>query len=1277
MMKKLFLLPLLAAGSWCLGQSGPVKLPQVIPPSPEASAIAKGGQLDVSMFTGAPSASIPMYEIKVRGVSVPIGLNYSSNGFKVDEIPSRTGLGWVLSAGGSVNRIVHGRPDDKAERSKPPSNPTELQLKNYYNDLSADNSTKDDEPDEFVITAPGLSARFILDLDPVTNLYFPVFVPHSNLKVTFTGGTNQTDPYDQFIVTNTEGVKYYFGGTGGIESTVSHNLTGKYVSHQQVRTSFFLKKIELPEGETITYNYSPVSFATHTGISQGVKRGLLENINEHCQCNTSVTCPPPGIDASSFNERVTEVMYSTVYLTSIQAPNGINVTLSYENRPDGSGDKRLKTVSITSIQYSRIFGLVYADPATAGNSGGSDPSSGNYNKRFFLTSVYAVQPQQGTIPADTLWYYLDYENFNGLPPRLSFAQDYLGFYNGAANNFFMPAVPGEDWGNYGTADRSYRGSEAVKGMLKKITYPTGGYNEFVYEPNTVSKYYASGGSNSMVTRTISGSGDNNPTNNPSGTWIIVEQNGVPFTVLQSQTANVTMQAFANPGCTQCTPPGNEIDMVWLELVNTATNTVEWSNLLRSYTTVNLTCPLTANTTYKLRLKVRGLPNAGYGAITYNQDAPGAPGIWVNEEAGGVRVKQVNAFDPVSSNTNSRYYFYAKLTDLGKSSAKTLFNPEVMEYTDYRSSCLPTSSELCPGYSPPVGEHVSCRFKVLSSNSAMPIYMFDNNHIGYEYVVESDDANRLNGTVEHKFTIAPINNRTVINGNEIKTLPSNTVVMINGNEMTTKYYNNAQALLKEVNNTYVTHTGYLKQVSSLATRRRYTDQQFTNTLYGELIHPFDVTQYDYQSYWVELQSSQLTEYDPYSGAPLSTTTNYFYGSPNNIQPVRTETINSEGQTTSVEMKYPTDYPSTAPYPDMVAKNIISPVIDQKEKNVTLNKELSEILTNYTSVPGVSPITLYRPATIQRSLLGPPLETEVTFSKYDNKGNLQEVIGKDGVPTSYIWGYNGLYPVARIVGKTYNEAVTQSGIDVNQLSGIPDDGTGQTQLDLLRQLSGALVTSYLYRPGIGITMETDPRGRNTYYSYDNIGRLILIKDHDGNVLKKICYNYAGHAENCTSGGCTNTTPNWQNTATPLRCELNASGLNTGYQEQEQKDLNTCSATYNQTRWVQAGYNPTACPPPVTVTMKSTNYTGFSGYTAVYTHTTTGQVTTFAIPSAGGLQTLGTLTSGTYTLTISKPGATMYLLFGSGCSGQTIEGISATFYNVSVSPTNCNSITIDAAF
>jgi|GEM_PF-4237367 len=47
---------------------------------------------------------------------------------------------------------------------------------------------------------------------------------------------------------------------------------------------------------------------------------------------------------------------------------------------------------------------------------------------------------------------------------------------------------------------------------------------------------------------------------------------------------------------------------------------------------------------------------------------------------------------------------------------------------------------------------------------------------------------------------------------------------------------------------------------------------------------------------------------------------------------------------------------------------------------------------------------------------------------------------------------------------------------------------------------------------MTSQADPNGKTTYYAYDAFGRLSFIKDNDGNVLRKYCYNYRGQIENC---------------------------------------------------------------------------------------------------------------------------------------------------------------------
>ena len=65
---------------------------------------------------------------------------------------------------------------------------------------------------------------------------------------------------------------------------------------------------------------------------------------------------------------------------------------------------------------------------------------------------------------------------------------------------------------------------------------------------------------------------------------------------------------------------------------------------------------------------------------------------------------------------------------------------------------------------------------------------------------------------------------------------------------------------------------------------------------------------------------------------------------------------------------------------------------------------------------------------------------------------------------------------------------------------------TQETNLRNISGALVTTYTYKPLVGVETITDPNGRTITYNYDDFGRLKEIQNQDGNILKSYEYNYA---------------------------------------------------------------------------------------------------------------------------------------------------------------------------
>ncbi|WP_437922093.1 hypothetical protein [Sphingobacterium sp. LRF_L2] len=60
--------------------------------------------------------------------------------------------------------------------------------------------------------------------------------------------------------------------------------------------------------------------------------------------------------------------------------------------------------------------------------------------------------------------------------------------------------------------------------------------------------------------------------------------------------------------------------------------------------------------------------------------------------------------------------------------------------------------------------------------------------------------------------------------------------------------------------------------------------------------------------------------------------------------------------------------------------------------------------------------------------------------------------------------------------------------------------------------APMSIYTFEPGIGVTSKIDPQGITEYYGYDSFGRLIVVKDHMGYILKTYCYNFAGDLIDC---------------------------------------------------------------------------------------------------------------------------------------------------------------------
>ena len=77
------------------------------PSSPESQGLLRSLNIKVNKGTGTAGVSIPLYTIAAaENVNIPIVLSYTCSGIKVQDLASWVGLGWNLSVGGKITRVI-------------------------------------------------------------------------------------------------------------------------------------------------------------------------------------------------------------------------------------------------------------------------------------------------------------------------------------------------------------------------------------------------------------------------------------------------------------------------------------------------------------------------------------------------------------------------------------------------------------------------------------------------------------------------------------------------------------------------------------------------------------------------------------------------------------------------------------------------------------------------------------------------------------------------------------------------------------------------------------------------------------------------------------------------------------------------------------------------------------------------------------------------------------------------------------------------------------------
>lgn len=239
-----------------------------------------------------------------------------------------------------------------------------------------------------------------------------------------------------------------------------------------------------------------------------------------------------------------------------------------------------------------------------------------------------------------------------------------------------------------------------------------------------------------------------------------------------------------------------------------------------------------------------------------------------------------------------------------------------------------------------------------------------------------------------------------------------------------------------------------------------------------------------------------------------------------QTIQTETDDSQGIVQTVKTRYVADIPTaerTMVENSMIEHNVLQNplVIFEYIKKPGSSEKLVRGIRSQFGVFGYDS-KLIKPICIEKTNLERPIDSVnfdaethwkiiKTFDEYDNLGNVIQSTDKAGVTTAYIWGFNGLLPVAEAVNCDLSlvEMITPS-VSMGGNSNLGGN-LSTSQEYQLRSLPNTSVTTYEYDPHIGLIRKTDPSNHSLYYDYDEHGRLRTVSDSHKNITEQYDYHF----------------------------------------------------------------------------------------------------------------------------------------------------------------------------
>lgn len=1050
--------------------------------TPNAAGFKQVKFSNISEYTGSANISVPIYQIQAGQISIPIELNYSSTGIKVEETASNVGQNWSLNAGGIVTKVIKGSEDFNVEiEGQLPydaNNPLltfsklgtsavqGMRLKevgwlmqnenislNKYFDLSpssidkvytlaemANTYTKKDlSPDLFYVNAPGLNTSFTHKKDKsvmeiayqgnkiTTTIGQTAIIPFfsqfsDNIKFPgdfFDGGPpRKIQGINKVEITNISGIQYVFDQLD-VNQYVNRNILSPYVVKPSSK--------DLTSQEIMAYRLSKMTDFKGNVVSFEYEKYAI-NYPEYRKTAGFEIKNDKG-DQSTQNLNSTEIRYPNLNrISKIIYAEG-TVEFKYEEpRKDLPGDFALSRIIIKDSNGNTIKTIKLEYDYMISNNNCSDPTC----KRLRLLAVQEIGKNNVTIPPYRFYYNDDVK----LPERGSNITDYLGYANGPVSS-------------------EYNNISAVTCGTCLMPPP-----ELYYSPNKK------------------------------------EFSVSPFPIFDGSfiTAGRSLQ------------------------------------------------PSLAYTKAGILNKVK-YPTGGTEEFEYDLNDFYSYLNKRNVISGGLRVSIHKLVDNKGAVQVHKYNYL----DINNNSSGILNNLPILGIAHAYDESLATTYLGLTYFSLQTGLTLHT-----FTNSRSDFDIIEGSNVGYTRVLLKENAD--NGYVEKIFSTRedfpverPVFTYKNYDKNKIEfgfnngwRLPTaNNTELLIGKLKYVRKYDKTNNLVEETKYSY--QYDIFDQITDKVGISR-AEVFPSEVLNFEPVDPdFAFFPSVYASRNLTNETKTTTKYDQNKVLNITSTTyDPKYALPKSIETI----VNDSGSVTSLIKQ--TSYPHNFTTPLMTnlatANRIAEPVLLKTiRKTGGGPEELTSQEVLYSSfIKGTK--TLVLPRAVQ-SVKGTqttlnPFEEKIQFHDYDKFGNPIESSKKDDTHTVYLWGYNYTKPIAKIENATYSQvmnSLSKSNSETLEYLQNYSDVLLKNEIQKIRSTLGdAMVTSYAYKPLVGITSVIDPKGSSISYEYDDLNRLKKIKDQDQNIIEEYCYGYNGVLNDC-QGQISNPSNEDDNTVYDLALEV----------------------------------------------------------------------------------------------------------------------------------------------